>query len=301
MTGEKKLKIRFSKHQIIAAVIFLLPTAVFVLGFCYYPAIRAIIGSFTKWDGFNDPKFVGFGNYIALFKDRIFRISVRNVLYWSAGSIIIAMTAPLIGAEMIFHLPSKKAQYIYRVLFIIPIVVPSMVTILIWTFIYEPTIGLLNRLLVDAFGIAREIIPSWLGNSKLVIPSLMFIGFPWMSGLNLLIYYSGLQDISLDVIEYAGLDGCTGFKRVFRIDIPLIIGQIRLLFVLSIIGTLQNIALPLLMTQGGPGYDSYVPGLYMYNKAFRMSDFGTAFTIATVMFVTIFILTLISRMKFAKE
>jgi raffinose/stachyose/melibiose transport system permease protein len=170
-----------------------------------------------------------------------------------------------------------------------------MVTLLIGTFIYEPNVGLLNTLLVDIFHISRESIPNWLGNSRLVLPSLIFIGFPWMSGLNLLIYYSGLQNISTDVLEYAELDGCTGFRRVFHIDVPLVSGQIRLLLVLSIIGTLQNITVPLLMTNGGPGYDSYVPGLYMYQKAFRMSDFGMAFTIATVMFAVIFILTLISR------
>jgi raffinose/stachyose/melibiose transport system permease protein len=129
----------------------------------------------------------------------------------------------------------------------------------------------------------------------------MFMGFPWMAGLNLLIYYSGLQDISGDIIEYAELDGCTGFRRIFSIDIPLVSGQIRLLLILSIIGTLQNLTVPLLMTNGGPGYDSYTPGLYMYFKTFRMGDFGMGFTIATVMFAVIFILTLISRLKVVRE
>jgi raffinose/stachyose/melibiose transport system permease protein len=296
-----KIKSDYSRYHIVAAVVFLLPTAVFVLGFCYYPALRAIIGSFTKWDGFGEPVFVGLNNFITLFKDPVFQVSVRNVLYWSAGSILIAMTAPFIGAELMFNLPGAKAQFIYRVLFVFPIVVPAVVTILIWTFIYEPSFGLFNRLLVDVLHIPREIIPNWLGDSRFVIPSLLFMGFPWMSGLNLLIYYSGLQDISGDVIEYAELDGCTGFKRVFRIDIPLVGGQIRLLLVLSIIGTLQNLTVPLLMTNGGPGYDSYTPGLYMYFKTFRMGDFGMGFTIATVMFVVIFILTLISRLKAVRE
>ena len=289
---------KYKTYHIITAFIFILPTAVFVLGFSYYPALRAILGSFTKWDGFNDPKFVGIANYLALFKDRIFLISLRNVFYWSAGSLVVILIAPFIGAELIFHLKTAKAQYLYRVLFVIPMVVPAVVTVLIWTFIYEPSIGLLNRLLVDFFHINRDIIPNWLGDSRLVIPSLIFIGFPWMSGMNLLIYYSGLQDISTDVIEYAQLDGCSGLARIFRIDIPLITGQIRLLLVLGIIGTLQNLTVPLLMTGGGPGYDSYVPGLYMYFKAFRTSDFGMAYTIATVMFIMIFILTLISRRSF---
>jgi raffinose/stachyose/melibiose transport system permease protein len=284
-----------NNYQIIAAVLFILPTAVFVLGFSYYPAFRAIAGSFTRWDGFNESSFVGLSNYKNLFADRIFHISIRNVFIWSAGSLLVSLFVPFVGAELIFHLRSRRAQYLYRVLFIIPLVVPAMVTILIWTFIYEPSIGLLNSLLSDVFGISREIIPNWLGDSRFVIPSLIFIGFPWLAGLNLLIYYSGLQDISGDVIEYAQLDGCTGISRVLKIDIPLITGQIRLLLILGIIGTLQNITTPLLMTNGGPGYDSYVPGLYMYFKAFRLSDFGSAYTIATVMFIMIFSLTLISR------
>jgi raffinose/stachyose/melibiose transport system permease protein len=290
----------YNKYQIVAAAVFMLPTAVFVLGFCYYPAIRAIAGAFTKWDGFSDPKFVGVANFITLFKDQIFQVSIRNVLYWAAGAIIIAMTAPFIAAELIFHLPSARTQYAYRVLFVLPIVVPSIVIILIWTFIYEPQFGLLNRLLSDVFGIPREIIPNWLGTSKWVIPSLLFMGFPWISGLNLLIYYSGLQDISGDVIEYAQLDGCVGLRRILRIDMPLVSGQIRLLLILSIIGTLQNLTVPLLMTRGGPGYDSYTPGLYMYYKAFQNGDFGMGFTIATTMFIFIFILTLIGRMKAVK-
>ncbi|MDR2375673.1 MAG: sugar ABC transporter permease [Treponema sp.] len=286
---------RNSNYQIIAAVLFILPTAIFVLGFSYYPAFRAIIGSFTRWDGFNEPSFVGLSNYKALFTDRIFHISIRNVSGWSIGSLLVSLIVPFIGAELIFHLRSNRAQYLYRVLFIIPLVVPATVTILIWTFIYEPSIGLLNSLLTDVFRINREIIPNWLGDSRFVIPSLIFIGFPWLAGLNLLVYYSGLQDISGDVIEYAQLDGCTGVSRVLKIDIPLIMGQIRLLLILGIIGTLQNVTTPLLMTNGGPGYDSYVPGLYMYFKAFRLSDFGSAYTIATVMFIMIFTLTLISR------
>ena len=288
-------KSNYNKYHILTAFLFILPTAVFVLGFSYYPALRAIWGSFTKWDGFNDPKFIGIVNYITLFKDRIFLISLRNVFYWSGGSLIVILVAPFIAAELIFHLKTARAQYLYRVLFVIPLVVPAVVTVLIWTFIYEPSIGLLNRLLVDGLKISRELIPNWLGDSRFVIPSLIFIGFPWMSGMNLLIYYSGLQDISTDVIEYAQLDGCTGLARILKIDIPLISGQIRLLLILGIIGTLQNLTVPLLMTGGGPGYDSYVPGLYMYFKAFRTSDFGMAFTIATVMFVMIFTLTLISR------
>lgn len=286
---------RYSGYQIFAAVIFLAPMMVILFGFSYYPALRAVAGSLTRWNGFDPPVFVGIRNYITLFSDQIFLVSLRNVLYWSFGSMLVIMIAPLIGAELIFSLRSGRVQYIYRVLFIIPMVVPSIVTIMIWTFIYDPVLGVLNKLFTDIFHISRELIPNWLGDPRWVIPSLIFIGFPWLSGMNLLIYFSGLQDISLDVLEYAQIDGCTGFKQIIRIHLPLIMGQVRLLFILGIIGTLQNLTIPLLITDGGPGYASYVPGLYMYVKAFRQGDFGMSLTIATFMFIVIFILTVISR------
>lgn len=283
---------KYNRYHILSAVFFLLPTAVLLIGFAYYPAVMAIVNSFTRWDGFNAPEFVGLSNYLELFKDEVFRISFVNVFKWSLGSTVIAMTSPLIAAELIFSLKNKASQYWYRVAFVVPMVVPAIVIIQVWTFIYEPNIGILNKLL-EALG-AGGIIQNWLGDSSWVIPSLIFIGFPWVSGLYLLIYYAGLQGIQPDVLEYARLDGCTGLRKILRIDLPLIMGQIKLVLVLNIINTLQNVTVPLLMTGGGPGYESYVPGLYMYFKAFQLSDFGYATSIATVMFAVIFILTVIS-------
>ena len=100
--------------------------------------------------------------------------------------------------------------------------------------------------------------------------------------------------ISQDVLEYTQIDGCSSWQRVFHIELPLILGQIKLLLILGLINTLQNITLPLLMTNGGPGYDSYTPGLYMYFQAFRLGSYSMANTIATVMFVIILVLTIIS-------
>lgn len=283
---------KYNKQQILAAAIFLMPTAVLLIGFSYYPAVMAIIDSFMRWDGFNPPEFIGLQNYADLLKDDIFRIAVVNVVKWSIGATMIALTAPLIAAELIFSLKNKSSQYWYRVIFVLPMVVPAIVVIQVWTFIYEPNVGILNKLL-ELLGLSG-LINNWLGDSAFVIPSLIFIGFPWVSGLYLLIYYAGLQSIPMDVLEYAQIDGCTGFRKIARIHLPLIAGQLKLVLILNIINTLQNVTVPLLMTGGGPGYESYVPGLYMYFKAFQLSDFGYATCIATVMFMIIFVLTALS-------
>lgn len=287
-----KFKLKNKHYQIICAVLFLLPTFAVLISFSYYPAMSAIGYSFTKWDGFFDPTFVGLENYKFLFKDPIFWLSLRNVLIWSSGALIVSMIAPYLGAEMVFAIRSKRKQYLYRSLITLPMIVPAVVTIEIWNFIYNPEFGLLNNLLRSMN--LSGLIQNWLGDSRWVIPSLFFIGFPWISGLNFLLFYAGLQGIPSDVLEYAQLDGCKGLRRIFSIDLPLTISQIKLALILGIINTLQNVTTPLLMTGGGPGYDSYVPGLYMYFEAFKRSNFGYATTIATMMFVLILVLTLIS-------
>ena len=292
----KDLRVHYEKREVMTAILFLLPTMLLLIFFCYYPAFNAIKGSFYKWDGFNDPKWRGLKNYEKLFKDDVFILSIKNVFKWAAGSIAVSMLAPMIGALMIFNLKNKKIQYWYRVAFVLPMVVPAVVTIQIWTFLYNPNIGVINQLL-RAIGL-DSLAYNWLGETSLVIPSLVFVGFPWISGFNLLIYYAGLQSISSDVLEYAEIDGCTGWNKIRYIQLPLILGQVKLLLILGLINTLQNITLPLLMTNGAPAYDSYTPGLYMYFQAFRLGSYSMANTIATVMFVIIMALTLLStRLK----
>ena len=281
-----------SRYQILYAFLFLIPAFAVLLSFSYYPAISAITNSFTRWDGFNDPVFIGFDNYRRLFSDHIFKASIRNVAFWSAGALVLGMISPYIGAELVFAVKGKKLQYLYRSLITLPMIVPAVVTIEIWSFIYNPNMGLLNNLLTT-MGL-EHLTQNWLGNSSLVIPSLIFMGFPWITGLNFLLFYAGLQNIPTDVREYAKLDGCTGIRRIFLIDLPLTISQIKLTLILGIIGTIQNVTTPLLMTDGGPGFDSYVPGLYIYHEAFRRGNFGYANTIATIMFVIILFFTLLS-------
>ena len=289
---DSKLKIRYNSREVLTAVLFLLPTMIFLFGFCYYPSFNAIKGSLYSWDGFNDPRWVGIQNYQRLLKDPIFLQSLKNVFVWAIGSITVSLIAPLISAIMIFQLRSKRLQYWYRVAFVLPMVVSAVVIIKIWTFIYEPNIGILNTFLRTA---GLDVLTrNWLGEKAFVIPSLVFVGFPWVSGFNLLIFYAGLQNIPVDVLEYAQIDGCKKLQRIIHIDLPLITGQVKLLLILGVIGTLQNITLPLLMTGGGPGYDSYTPGLYMYDQAFSRGQFGMANTIATVMFSIIMVLTLVS-------
>jgi len=291
-TGRRQPNLWYTLQRKGPLYLFLLPTIAFLLVFMYYPAFTAVRLSFYQWDGFSPERWVGLNNFERIFTDGVMRASISNMLILTVARIFIVLTTPLLAAELVFHLMSQRWQYWYRVLFVIPMVVPEVVTYLIWQFIFNPSVGLANVLLnnVGLSFLANE----WLGSHRTVLLSLILVGFPWVAGINFLIYLAGLQSISREVLDAAAVDGATGFRRFWLIDLKLIMGQVKLLLILSVIGTLQSFVLILIMTNGGPGYSSMVPGLLMYQAAFQDGRFGYACAIGTAIFVVIFVLTYIN-------
>jgi raffinose/stachyose/melibiose transport system permease protein len=277
---------------------FILPTFVFLIWFMYYPIYQALSGAFTNWDGFNAPQFIGLDNFKRMLTDEVLSQSTVHALIWALFSIALAVIPPFLVAELIFHVKKARLQYIYRTLFVIPIVIPGIVTILLWRFIYQGD-GAINQIL-DMIGLGawKQL---WLGDPHVALYSIILMGFPWISAFNMLIFYSGLQGISQDVIEAAKLEGATGWKRVFTLDIPLSLPQFRLIIILSLIGSLQNIIPPLIMTNGGPGYSTYVPILHMYNVSTVNGEFGYGMSIALVMFLVILLFTLLNMRLIKSE
>jgi len=279
--------------------LFLVPTFLFLLAFMYYPAVTAIRLSFFSWDGFNDPRWVGMDNFKRIFSDSIMLASIQNMLILAVAHVVIVITTPLLAAELVFHLKSKRWQYWYRVLLVVPLVVPDVVTYLIWQFIFNPSIGLANVLLRN---LGLDFLANdWLGSHRTVLLSLVLVGFPWIAGINFLIYLAGLQGIPTEVMDAAAVDGATGLRRFWLIDVRLIMGQIKLLVILSVIFSLQSFVLILIMTNGGPGYASMVPGLLMYKAAFQDGRFGYACAIGTALFVVVFALTYINMRYIRSE
>lgn len=279
--------------------LMLVPTFALLLTFNYYPAFMGLYRSFFVWDVGLPAQFIGLGNFVKLFgEDTVFLKSLGNVSILTLWRVVSGVTIPFLVAELIFNLRNHVSQYTYRVLMILPAVVPGIVHLLLWQFIYDGTHGLLNAIL-GAVGLEGWKQP-WLGNPKTALYAVIFMGFPWVSGVTVLIYLAGLQGISREVIDSAQVDGCTGLRRIFAIDVPLIMGQIKLITVLSIIGGLQSWVAVFVMTEGGPGTASMVPGLWMYNNAFLWNKMGYASAIGMFLFLLIFALTLFN-MKFVKS
>jgi raffinose/stachyose/melibiose transport system permease protein len=225
--------------------------------------------------------------------DRAFLNSLGNVLKLTAFRVGVAMTVPLLAAEVIFSLKNKRMAYIWRVLLVVPMVVPWVVLILVWLFIYDPQMGVINTVL-KGLGLDNWT-RLWLGDTRLALWCIAFFNFPWVSGLNLLIYLAGLDSITPELFDAAAIDGASSLRRVFSIDIPLIAGQLKLIFIMTIITQLQNFQDIMIFTNGGPGQSTFVPGLVLYHSAFYYSKMGYASAIGVFLFVIIFVISTINQ------
>ncbi|MHB9034206.1 MAG: carbohydrate ABC transporter permease [Anaerolineae bacterium] len=278
--------------------LFLIPTFALLLVFSYYPPAFAIYNSFFQWNGFSARLFVGLNNFTQLFADTRFLNSISNLLILLGWGLAIGLSVPLIVAEIIFNLKSSKASYFYRLMFIVPMVVPGLVSTFLWRFILDPNVGLLNLLLEGVGG--PEWRQPWLGGTKTALISFMIMGFPWVGGTSVLIYLAGLQGISNEILDAAQIDGATGITRFLRVDLPLVMGQVKLMLILGVIGGLQAYVGQLVLTNGGPGYATMMPGLVMYQEAFQYNRIGYANAIGLITFLVILFFTYLN-MKYVRS
>jgi raffinose/stachyose/melibiose transport system permease protein len=270
---------------------FLAPTFVFVGIFCYWPAVRALEGAFTTWDGVSAPNWVGLHNFDQLLHDTVFLQSFLHLLWWSLFGIPVGMGASLLVALLIYRLDSKRAQYWFRVAFSLTLCLPGIVGILTWSNFYE--IGGVIDVILSDVGLGR-FGTAWLANPHTALGALIFMGFPFVGAFAMLVFYAGLQSIPGEILDAAAVDGVSSMRRVWHVELPLIKGQLKVILILSIIAITQNLLPPLLLTQGGPANDTYVPVLYMYENAFQYAQMGYALSIAFVLFVASLVLALLT-------
>ncbi len=280
------------RTSIVVIALMLAPTLVLLALFNYYPAVLGLSRAFTRWETGEEPQWIGLGNFVAMWHDEFLRLSLRNLLILLVANVLKTLTMPLLVAELLMSLRSPRWQYFMRTAFILPMVVPGMVTMLLWSFIYDGSVGLLNQIL-ETLGMGA-LTRSWLGDSGTALWAIIGIGSPWAGGLALLIYLAGLNAISGDVWDSCQVDGVGGLKRVWYVDLPLLLPQVRLLVILTLIGVLQDFGSILVLTGGGPGLATHVPALHMYFQAFRFGHMGYAAAIGLTLFVAIFTLSLLN-------
>lgn len=279
-------KKRLFRRQVIP--VLFLPSLLLIGLFAYYPAVKSLIGGFYENNGFSSPSYVGTAQFRQYIHSTTFEPEARNLVLLVLGTVLITLVSQFAAAEVVCHLP-KRISTIAKYLLTLPIVLPPIVLIDVWAYLLNPTDGLINRI----FGKVGLPQPNWLTDNHTALISILLIGFPWVSNLGFLIFLGGVQNLPREITEASMLDGIHWIRRVFSIDIPMLMPQFRIVVVLSGVYAVQNFIPILLLTNGGPGNATLVPGLDMYQSAFQNNQYGYGMAIGTLLFVVMLIFTLI--------
>lgn len=284
---------RAGKHNRRARTLRLLallgPSFILIVLFSYYPAFRSILGGFTQWNGFGAPIYIGIKNFTTYVEAFGFGDQVRNVLILIGGSIAISVIAQFTAAEIVASLRGRIHSFVKYAL-ALPIVLPLVVRIDIWAYLLSPQGGVIDTAL-RSMGLSAV---DWLGNPRTALISILLIGFPWIADLGFLIFLAGIQRLPSEIKEAASLDGVSALRRIWSIDLPLLRPQLRVVVILVSVFAVQNFIPILLLTAGGPGNATEVPGLDMYQSAFQGDQYGYAMAIGTLMFLVMLIISLIA-------
>lgn len=269
------------------AYIFLLPIIIGFILFTLFPVIISLYYSFTDYDGITKPTFTGLKNYITLFQEKDFRKSLLNSLYFTVGTVPTAAFLSLCIAVLLNH--KMKLMKLYRSAFFIPVVVSLVSTAMVWQWMYSKDYGIINAFL-GKLGLYQ---PAWLSSTQWAMPSVIIMSIWKNLGFNIVIFLAGVQGISPSLYEVAEIDGANGFQKFIFITIPLIKPTMVFVMIMSMIGALQTFDQIYIMTSGGPNNATQVIAHLIYMNAFQFFKQGYASAMAYVLFIVMFIASII--------
>lgn len=271
-----------------AALFFLLPTVAVLGTFNFYPALYSLYLSLFEWNGLSPSReFVGLANYARLLASGEFWNSLRVTLLYAGGVTLLALALGLLVAVLLNQ--PIRGQAVYRVLYFLPVITPTVASGVVWKYLFDPTQGVVNRGLA---GVGLEG-PSWLSDPSWALLAVVVVGVWKRVGFNMVVYLAALQGIPRIYYEAAQLDGAGPWQQFRYITLPLLAPTTFFLVVTALIDAFQVFDLVYVMTSGGPLGSTDVLGYYLYRQGFRYSELGFASAVAYVMFALIFVVTVI--------
>jgi multiple sugar transport system permease protein len=271
----------WTRHRLaITPWLFLAPALAMFTVYVIVPIIESIAISFYDWDGLGQATWVGFGNYVELWSDPDFWVSVKNNLIWLVGFLL---AVPMGLGLALFLNQTVLGIRIVKSLFFFPFVISQVVVGLVFSWFYDPTNGLLQHVM-QLLGVEPVAL---LSDDRLVTYGIVAAALYPQTAYCMILYLTGLNSLQPELIEAARLDGARGWKLLWHIVLPQLRSASFIAVVVTVIGSLRSFDLISIMTSGGPYGSSRVLAYYMYEQAlseygFRMG-YGTA--IATVLFL----------------
>lgn len=275
-------------RQNLAGIAFLTPNLLGFMAFTSLPVVASLVLAFFKWDILTPPVFVGLGNFIDLYHDESFWQAMYNT-FFIMMSIPISMAGSLCLA-LILNV-SLRGVVVFRTLYFLPCICSGIGLLLLWRWIYSD-IGMLNVML-SYIGIKG---PNWLDSIAWAKPALMFM-MVWgsMGGTNMILYLAALHGVNPELYEAAEVDGATVWQKFWNITWPMISPTTFFIFIMSIISGMQgSFDAVYILTKGGPAGSTVTLGYHIYRHAYRLFNMGYAAAMAWILFVIVFIITIIN-------
>jgi len=266
---------------------FISPWLVGFIVFAAMPFLASIYFSFTRYDIVSAPVWVGSANYERLLTgDPLFWKSLGITFKYALVAVPVGIVAG-VGLALLLNLEIAGIS-LYRTVFFIPSIVPVVATSVVFVWILNPQIGLVNGIL-DRFGITG---PAWLQDTRWAFRSLVFMSL-WAVGGSMIIYLAGLKDIPATLYEASLIDGAGAWQRTRHVTLPMLTPVIFFNLVMGVIGSFQYFTQAYIMTQGGPDDSTHFYALYLFNRAWRYLDMGYASAMAWILFVVVMVFTVL--------
>ncbi|WP_427016045.1 carbohydrate ABC transporter permease [Pseudarthrobacter sp. P1] len=270
-----------------AALGFLTPSAVGMTLFILLPTLLAIATSFFNWPTYGDVTFAGLDNYAGLFAEGSqFPAALLNTVLFT---IIVVPLNLVLTIATAFWVATSRFSKLYRVLFFLPVVTPTVATAVIWKLIYQPN-GILDSTLQSLFGIHM---PNLLGDSSTAMLAVVVVILWQGFGYNMLIFSAAIDQLPQDVLDASMLDGAAGLTSLLRIKLPLLTPAIFFASTVTMISAFQMFSEPFVLTAGGPGTSTVTVVMNVYQTAFQGGELGAAAAPAIILFALILVVTMI--------
>jgi multiple sugar transport system permease protein len=275
----------------LTTLLFLVPLLIIFGVFSWTPIVEAVIMSFQQTNLVTAPVFVGWDNFVAVFRDPTFYIALRNTAYFALLALVFGYPLPLLAAVLMSEF--KRMKGFYSILAYLPVVIPPVVSVLLWKIFYDagPN-GVFNKIL-GIFGIPPQ---PWIQDAATAMPSLVLEATWAAAGSTVIIYLAALTSVAPELYDAAEVDGASIWGKVWHVTLPQLRGILFITLILQIIATAQVFLQPFLFTGGGPANSTTTILLLIYQYAFTNSlggAYGEATALSLMLAVFLAVLSIV--------
>jgi len=266
--------------NILTGTIYIFPAMLFMSFSFLIPAVWNIILSFQSWDGFAQKKWVYADNYLDALRDKLLLKSFSNSFFLALFTTAVAVVLGVALAGLIYKLGRREGA-VYRLILFLPAMIPMAIIGLLFSFVYNPEMGLVNQFLrlIGLEGLTN----AWLENKNTVLLCIAVVGIWRILGLTMMLTFASLQSIPVTLLEASRLDGAGYGRQFFLILLPLVKPIIRLSVIFTLVISFRTYDLVYVMTGGGPANISKTVPLYMVDSAFKYGEFGYSSAMGFIM------------------